>query len=341
MIMEKMSGKLKQILDHIRKSQSILITSHRDPDGDSIGSQLALAEFVESQGKSGWIINQGDLPYKYKFLDSQSKIQNVNSTKKELHLKTAFDLVLVLDCTSLDRIGDVEKLIPTKITLVNIDHHPDNDRFGTFNYLDIEASAVGEIIFSLLKLSGFSFTPQVATQLYATILTDTGRFKFSNTSPHCLRICAELIESGADPKQVTNQIYFNHTLPFLKLLGSMLSHPQIILDGKICAMTVNQDLLSQLKVDPSEMEGVVDYSLFLRGVEIGLLFTEKENEKTKVNLRSQNAFDVSQVARIFGGGGHRNAAGCTLNLSLKEAEKIVVEQIEKILKNEPVGSLSS
>lgn len=336
-----MLDSLKKIIEYIQNSQSVLVTSHRDPDGDSIGSQLALAEFIASQGKNCRIIIQGDLPYKYKFLDPHRKIEKVNSAEGNKSCDSAFDLVFVLDCTSMDRIGEVSKLIPEQVTLINIDHHPDNENFGTFNYLDLEASAVGETIFSLLKLSGFSLTPTVATQLYAAILTDTGRFKFSNTSPDCLRVCAKLIETGADPKYVANQIYFDHSLPFLKLLGSMLSSPQILLDGRICAMTLKQDLLSELKVDPNEMEGVVDYSLFLKGVEIGILFTEKETGKTKVNLRSQNNFDVSKVAKVFGGGGHRNAAGCTLDLNLKQAQKIILDQLEKSIKNELVRIVSS
>ncbi len=336
-----MKDKLRKISDLLRPANTILITSHLDPDGDSIGSQLALAEFVKSLGKSCLVINQGDLPYKYRFLDLDRKIQNINSITEVQNRKAAFDLVFVLDSTSLERIGEVVKLISAKAAMINIDHHPDNERFGTFNYVDEEASAVGEMIFMLLKYSSFPLSPIVAAQLYAAILTDTGRFKFSNTTPPCLKACAELIEAGADPRFVTNQIYFNRSLPFLKLLGSVLSHPQILWGGKICALIIKQDTLSELGVDPNEMEGLVDYSLFLKGVEIGLLFTEKENGKTKVNLRSQNAFDVSKVARIFGGGGHRNAAGCTLDLDLKQAQMAVVNQIEKILKNEPVGSFSS
>lgn len=339
--MQKITDKLKKILDLIKKSQTALITSHCDPDGDSIGSQLALAELVESRGKSCRIINQGDLPYKYMFLDPHGKIENMDAVKAQKDVGAVFDLVFVLDSTSLSRVGKVKKMLPPGAVLINIDHHPDNEEFGTFNYVDVDASAVGEIIFSLLKVSGFPITPLVATQLYAAILTDTGRFKFSNTSCHCLRVCAELIESGADPKHVTNQIYFNHSLPFLKLLGSTLSGPQILGEGKICTMTVKQALLADLRVDPEEVEGLVNYSLFLRGVEIGLLFTEKENGKTKVNLRSQNEFDVSKVAKAFGGGGHRNAAGCTLDHSLEQAKKVILEQIQKTLKDEPVGSLSS
>ena len=341
MKMQKINNKLKKILDLIGRSQTVLVTSHRDPDGDSVGSQLALAELVESRGKCCRIINQGDLSCKYKFLDPQGKIENLETVKDQKDVGAVFDLVFVLDSTSIRRIGEVKKLIPPKATLTNIDHHPDNEEFGTFNYVDVNASSVGEMIFSLLKSSGFPITPTVATQLYAAILTDTGRFKFSNTSPFCLRACAELIESGTDPKYVTNQIYFNHSLSFLRLLGSILSTPQILGEGRICAMTVKQNLLTDLRVDPEEIDGVVNYSLFLKGVEIGLLFTEKENGKTKVNLRSQNEFDVSKVAKVFGGGGHRNAAGCMLNHGLEQAKKIIVEQIRKTSKDESVRSFTS
>ena len=336
-----MKERLKKFSELIDQANTILITSHKDPDGDSIGSQLALATLIESRGKSCSIINQGALPNKYQFLDPARKIQNISLNENLQNFKTGLDLVVVLDSTSLERIGQAVELIMPGIRVINIDHHPDNDRFGTFNYIDDKASAVGEMIFVLLKYLNFTLTPIVSTQLYAAILTDTGRFKFSNTTPQCLKVCAELIEAGADPRYLTNQIYFNHSLPFLKLLGSVLSRPQILMEGKICVMTIKQDHLLELGVDPSELEGVVDYTLYVKGVEIGLLFTEKGNRKTKVNIRSQNAFDVSKIARFFGGGGHRNAAGCTLEMSLNQAKTIIVEQIEKIVKNEPVRTISS
>jgi phosphoesterase RecJ-like protein len=336
-----MKEKLEIISNMLLPAKSILITSHRDPDGDSIGSQSALAELLESRGKRFCIINQGDLPGKYRFLDPRRRIQKMNSVHETQISKTPFDLVFVLDCTCLERIGEVGNLITPGVTIINIDHHPDNESFGAFNYIDEEASAVGEMIFSLLKYFAFPLNARVATQLYAAILTDTGRFKFSNTTPLCLKTCAELVEAKADPRYITNQIYFNHSLSFLKLLGSVLSRPQILFGGKVCAMIIKQESLAELGVEPNEMEGVVDYTLFLKGVEVGLLFTEKEKGKTKVNLRSQNEYDVSKVARIFGGGGHRNAAGCTLNFALKEAQQIIVEIIGRILKNEPVGSFSN
>ncbi|UCB53329.1 MAG: bifunctional oligoribonuclease/PAP phosphatase NrnA [Candidatus Zixiibacteriota bacterium] len=335
-----MNDTVGKIVNLIERSSTVLITSHQDPDGDSIGSQLALGELLESRGKTCRIVNQGPLPSKYMFLDTQNKIADVDHLKLQKDVFAAFDSVFVLDCTSLSRLGQLERLFPSKATLVNIDHHPDNERFGTINYLDVGASATGEMIFCLLEACEFSVSPAVATQLYAAILSDTGRFKFPNTSPRCLKVCAELVASGANPKRVTNQIYFNHSPAFLKLLGTILSSPQIVDRGRICALTLKQSLLTELKIDPREVEGLVDYSLFVRGVEIGLLFTEKGDGKTKVNLRSQNEYDVSRIARGFGGGGHRNAAGCTLGHDLDQTKRIILDQVKRVLKDEPVRSLS-
>jgi phosphoesterase RecJ-like protein len=318
-----------------------LITSHRDPDGDSIGSQLALAHLVQARGKPCRIVNQGELPRKYAFLDPEKQIESLEALEDASRRESDADLVFVLDCTSQGRMGEVVGMIPQQAEVVNLDHHGDNENFGTLNHVDSDASAVGEMIYLLFKTAGASLTLQVCTWLFAAVLTDTGRFKFSNTTPACLRACAELIQGGADPRQITNRIYFNHSLAFLKLLGAVLSNPEITPDGRVCIMTVKRETLVNLGVDPKEMEGLVNYSLFLQGVEIGMLFTEKTEGRTKVNLRSQNQFDVARVARAFGGGGHRNASGCTLSSSLEQAKQTVLEHIQTILQHEPVRSLDS
>ncbi len=336
-----MKDKLNRILNLIDDSTKVLITSHRDPDGDSVGSQLALAHLVEARGKSYRIVNQGELPRKYVFLDPEKQIESLEALEEAGRRESDADLVFVLDCTSQSRMGKVGEMIPQQAVVVNLDHHGDNENFGTLNYLDPDASAVGEMIYLLFKAAHVPLTPQVSTWLFAAILTDTGRFKFSNTTPACLRACAELIQGGADPRQITNRIYFNHSLAFLKLLGAVLSNPEITLDRRVCIMTVRRETLVSLGVDTKEMEGLVNYSLFLEGVEIGLLFTEKTEARTKVNLRSQNQFDVARVARAFGGGGHRNAAGCTLSLPLEQAKRTVLEHIQTILQHEPVRSLDS
>jgi phosphoesterase RecJ-like protein len=330
----KMKKMFEKIFDLIKLSQKILITSHRDPDGDSIGSQLALDGFLQSLEKPTRIVNQGYLPHRYAFLDPQKKIESFNlgaegrgfDFQHELGVLGP-DLIFVLECPSLDRLGEVKKLLPVESKIVNIDHHPDNERFGTINHVDLKASAVGEMIYSLLKAYDFPIGSTMANQIYASILTDTGRFRYSNTSARCLNICAQLIKLGANPKFLTHQIYFNHPLPFLKLLGSILERLEVRNGGKTCSVTINRNLLSEFGVDPKDIEGIVDYSLFLGGVEIGLLFTEIAEQKTKVNLRSQNDFDVSKIAKIFGGGGHKNAAGCTLNCDLEKAKKAIFDQI--------------
>jgi phosphoesterase RecJ-like protein len=323
----KMKKTVEKILDLVNSSQRILITSHRDPDGDSIGSQLALDSFLRSFEKPTRIINQVCLPHRYAFLDPQKRIESFNLGAEGRGFDFKPDLIFILECPSLDRLGEVKKLLSAESQIVNIDHHPDNERFGTINYVDLKASAVGEMIYSLLKAYDFPINSIMANQIYASILTDTGRFRYSNTSARCLSICAQLIKLGANPKFLTHQIYFNHPLPFLKLLGNILERLEVRNGGKTCSVTINRNLLSEFGVDPKNIEGIVDYSLFLGGVEIGLLFTEIAGEKTKVNLRSQNDFDVSKIAKIFGGGGHKNAAGCTLNYDLEKAKKAIFDQI--------------
>lgn len=334
--LKKMEKTFEKIIDLIHAGQTILITSHRDPDGDSIGSQLALDGFLQSFGKPVRIVNHGLLPLRYAFLDPQKRIEEFNLAAQEKNFDFQPDLVFVLECSRLDRLGEVKRIIPAESTLVNMDHHPDNARFGTLNYLDSQASALGEIIYALLKDYGFPITPMMANQIYAAILTDTGRFKYSNTSARCLNICAELVKFGADPKMLTNRIYFDHSLSFLKLLGSILNSLEVRNGGKTCLVSIDRSLMSDYGVKPAEIEGIAGYSLFLSGVEIGALFTEIEEGKTKVSLRSQDHFDVSKLAKIFGGGGHRNAAGCTVNHDLEKAKTLVVDQILKLSKNEPI-----
>jgi phosphoesterase RecJ-like protein len=325
-----MKKTFEKILDLIHGSQRILITSHRDPDGDSIGSQLALDDFLQNFGKSTKIINQGCFPLRYVFLDPQKRIEILSLASEKKNFGFSPDLVFALECPCLDRVGEVKKLISKESKIVNIDHHPDNEKFGTINYVDEKASAVGEMIYCLVKGSGFTITPVMANLIYAAILTDTGRFGYSNASTHCLSICAELIKLGADPKTLTEKIYFSYSLPFLRLLGTILQRLEVKNGGKTCLVTIDRDLLSEFGVDYQEIEGIVDYSLFLSGVEIGVLFTETEQGKTKVRLRSQNHFDVSKLAKIFGGGGHKNAAGCTLDYNLPKAKKVIFDQILKL-----------
>jgi phosphoesterase RecJ-like protein len=318
--------KFNQIIELVEKSKRVLVTSHVDPDGDSIGSQLALKGWLDDLAKEVRVINWGKIPSRYLFLDDKRAIEDLDSSSSKTW---DADLVFVLECPNLERIGKVKELIRKSDKIINLDHHPDNSAFGDLNYINTEASALGEIIYELLFYAGYKLNKEAATQLYSAILTDTGRFRFSNTTPKSLKICAELINRGANPKAINNLIYYNNSESALRLLGFVLQNLEILAEGKISFMVIDQKSLKDFKVSVEDIEGFVDYSLFLKGVEVGVLFRQKDKSLTKVSLRSQNSFDVASLARNFGGGGHRNAAGCTLNHDLNSAKKLILKYIKE------------
>ncbi|HVP36305.1 MAG TPA: bifunctional oligoribonuclease/PAP phosphatase NrnA [Terriglobales bacterium] len=323
-----MKETFEQITESVKKARKVLISSHLDPDGDSLGSQLALRGWLKDSGKEVRIIDQGKIPSKYLFLDEERAIEDYDSGEVG---DWYADLVFVLECPSLDRIGEVKKLFKPGVKIINLDHHADNTFFGGINYLDTQASALGEIIYDLLTSAGYRLNKQAATQLYAAILTDTGRFRFSNTTPKAMQIGAELIALGANPKEINNQIYYNNSNESLKLLGSLLINLETYADGRITSLVIDQQTLKELNVSKEDTEGFVDYSLFLKGAEVGVLFTQKDDSKTKVSLRSQDSYDVSALARTFGGGGHKSAAGCTVNQDLHSTKELILKKIEEEL----------
>lgn len=331
-----MKEKIRQIVDLIDRAKRIVVTSHKDPDGDSIGSQLALAKLLSYKKKEFKILNQGDLSSKYRFLDQEKRIETC-PPKEDF----GADLVIVLECSNLDRIGWVKDMINPKAEIINIDHHPDNTSFGKINYLDHQASAVGEMIYNIFQYLNCPIDQETATLLYATILTDTGRFRFVNTTPRCLEVCANLIKFGADPRLITDQIYFSSDKNYMKLLGYLLINMELFEDGQICFFSLNRKVMEKYGVAPWETEGLVNHTLFTKGVAVGALLIESEDDRVRVGLRSQNDFDVSKLAKSFEGGGHKNAAGCIITENLNKAKQLLLEQIKKEQKRELGGVVIS
>jgi phosphoesterase RecJ-like protein len=323
-----MNSDFDRIIEAVQSARRILISSHMDPDGDSIGSQLALGDWLKYLGKEFRIINQGKIPKKYFFLDVKRAIEDMDEITD---LTWDVDLYFILECSNLERIGKVKELITERAMIINIDHHADNSNFGRLNYIDAKASALGEIIYRLLTHAGYKLNKDVATQLYAAILSDTGRFSFSNTTAQTLRICSELVSFGANPKEINNQIYYSNSESALRLLGFSLQNLETYEKGKISFMVIDQTTLKDFGVSSQDLEGFVDYSLFLKGAEVGVLFKQKSKDLTKVSLRSQDSFDVSSLARLFGGGGHRNAAGCSINQDLNSCKKLILKKIKEQL----------
>ncbi len=315
----------KEIIKAIDKAESLLISSHMGPDGDSIGSQLAVARYAKKQGKKVSVVNHGDIPDKYKFLPDVETIVKPGACPEK-----DFDLVVVLECPDLRRTGDVEKIVPEGAKLINIDHHPDNSGFGDIVLIDTKASAVGEMLAEIFIDAGYKFDAATASLLYAAILTDTGRFRFESTTKRTMEIAGMLIEYGANPRQICDNIYFSYTESNLKLTGVAYSKVRLFKDGKVCLISLDKKMMTGNGSALTDTEGMAEYTLYLRGVVVGALLREVEDNFTKVSLRSRGDIDVSALAHKYGGGGHVNASGCTINMPLAAAEKKLLEDLEKL-----------
>jgi len=331
--------KIKKILEKIKKSEKILITSHMDPDGDSLCSQLALANFLESLKKSYEIINQGDVPSKYLFLDQYKRIKNRKPQKIPLSSPHEFDLVMFIECSNLDRVGWVKELIPKESFLINIDHHQDNAHFGHINHVDLSASAAGEILYDIMKASKFHFDKKTAELIYVAIMTDTGRFRYSSTTPKSLRICADLLDCGVDVSLLNQRIYYSFSEKALRLLRVVLERLELFADDKICFLIITHPMLEEFQVPYQDTDDFVDFSLSLEGSKVGALFLEVKKDTTQVSLRSCDFMDVSQIAKGFGGGGHKNASGFLLKGKIEVVKRNVLDSILRDLEKRPLSLL--
>lgn len=307
------------------KARRILIVSHIDPDGDAIGTQLAFGEFLATRGKEVLMVRDSELPDKYSFLPLIDEIVETSSLSAE----TAIDAALVLECPNLQRIGTAARLLKPGVPVINIDHHRDNAMFGDVNWVDIQPSSVGEMAFAYMRQTGFVITPTIAECLYTAILTDTGRFRFASTSPRTMTVAGELMALGADSRKICDQVYYNVRHSALKLMGKVLNGIEYHHQGRIAILTLTRQMLKDAGAEESESDGLVDLTLFGRGVVAGALLKEIDATHTKASLRSANGVNVAAIAYQFGGGGHFNAAGCTIPLSLAEARKTVIKMLSE------------
>ena len=318
---------LDAIRDCLNKAERVLVASHIDPDGDAIGTQLAVAQHLRDIGKQVVLVRDGDIPDKYRFLNGSDKITPV----EELSGRLAVDTAVILECPTLERIGGASKHIGDDVTIVNIDHHRDNDNFGAINWLNTEASSVGEMICEYLIAVGYEISVPVAEQLYTAIMTDTGRFRFTSTTQRAMEIAGMLIGLGANPQKVCDLVYYDCRPEKLKLVGRVLNSVEFFRNRQICTLTMTHAMLAETDAEKSESEGVVDYTLFSRGVIVGVLLKESSPRETKASLRSKNGINVAKLASHFGGGGHFNAAGCTIPLGLERARDELIRLINDAL----------
>ncbi len=316
-----------EIIAKIKSSRKILIASHRDPDGDSIGSQLAMYDFVEYLGQKADIFNIGEVPYKYRFLPHLDIIRPFS----EEHRNNSYDLAIILDCSDLDRIGEIESLIGDETFIIDIDHHPDNTSYGRLNLIRPEASSIGEILLEIILHAGWDFGRETATLLYTAILTDTGRFRFDSVSRRTMELAGLLLDKGVSPREITDRVYFSMPPSILKMTGELLSRIEFYENNQICIMGLDKETIAKNKTSLGDMEGLAEYTLYGENTRVGGLLKEQPDNSTKVSLRSRKNIDVSRLAQKYGGGGHVNASGCIFNMPYEQTRDKLVEELKELV----------
>ncbi len=313
---------LREIAEFIHRKDRFLITSHAGPDGDSLGTALALAEALDQLGKTVDVVNADPVPRMYESLPGIDRV--IVSSE----VKASYDALIVLECCNLERTG-VEGL--ERFAAVNIDHHLKNDEFGELNWIDPKAAAVGEMIFLLFGELGVRITPEMASNLYVALLTDTGSFHFSNTTAETFRVAGELVSAGADPAQIAQTVLMNQPESRLRLLCRVLSSLEFDSSGRVAWLSLTQEMLEKTGSSADDSEGMVNYALSVEGVRVCAFFKQKRAQFYRVSLRSRGDEDVSEVAQHYGGGGHRNAAGMSLEGPFEEVRDRVLNRLTSLV----------
>lgn len=322
---------LAEVVQTLRSHQCFLITTHVNPEGDALGSELALGRLIHLLGKRALIVNQDPVPFRYLFLPGAASIQTLKEFRKK-KLRRKPEAVFVLDCPLLGRTGRVSSLPGEDTLIVNIDHHPRNAHFGTVNWVDTGASSVGEMIYRLFRRSRLEPDRRAALFMYVAILTDTGSFSFRNTDFQTHRIAAELLKHNLDPEKISRRIYHQYSYGEMKLLGRALSGLKKAAGGRIVWTKLTPSMFLSIGAGKNETEHFIGYLRSIRGVEVALLFhVSGEKKEVKVSLRSNGKVDVSRVAHSFGGGGHRAASGCTVKGGINEVERKVIRKVRQAL----------
>ncbi|AGB40678.1 exopolyphosphatase-like enzyme [Halobacteroides halobius DSM 5150] len=316
---------IAEIKELILDYDKFLVTGHIGPDGDSIGSILALKLALEQLGKVVEVVIADELPDCFSFLSSSTSIKEYDT-----ELEVDFDLVFVLDCGTWDRIAEVEELVDEQI-IVNLDHHSDNTYFGDYNFVK-EVAATAELIYHLIEVTPqLDLNQDIATAIITALITDTGSFRYSNTTSRTHQIAAQLLEYDVDTAYISRQIFGTNSYENLKLRGQLLRNLQVDKSGKIAWMKISQELLDDVGTTLDDTAGIVNYPRSLEGAEVGLLFKEQASQEIKVSLRSNSYLPVNEVAHKFGGGGHARAAGCLIEDTLEQAEEKIITALAKAL----------
>jgi phosphoesterase RecJ-like protein len=324
------AGAVRRICDEILRHQRFLLTSHARPDGDSIGSQLAMAFALDALGKSVRIVNADPSPDHYQDVPGMERIEIASQ------VSTDVDAVIVMECSDLSRAG-VSGLEGQ--FLINIDHHAGNRMYGAVNWHDESAAACGEMVFDVIRELGVPLSLEIATHIYLAILTDTGSFHHSNITPRTFDICRQTVEAGVNPAAMARRVFDSNSFGKLKLIGALLDSMQLADEGRLAILYMDDVMLASCGCTHNDTEGLINLPLTAREIQAVVFFKVGPTGEVRVSMRSKYDVDVRQVAGQFGGGGHKNAAGFTATESLDQVRpriiELLVDAIEHGLKSRP------
>lgn len=311
-----------------KRRDRFLVTSHVNPDGDGLASMLACGRLLRTLGKQVWLVADGSIAPRYAYLP---EVETVVPYRDGLEAELPVANVITVDVPTLSRLERVRRLIPAHAGIVKIDHHPSDDHFGRFNYVDAEVSSTAEMVYRLCAALKVPIDAALATWIYTGIAFDTGRFRFSSTTPRALMIAGEMVQAGADPQCIAEHLFYEYRPATLSLLAATLQSLECLFDGRLAILSLDHACLSQARYRDEDADGFVDYAVSLQGVEVALFLREHEPERIRVSLRAKHDFDVRAVAEVFGGGGHRKAAGARIAGPLPAVKAKLVAEIQRRL----------
>ena len=305
-----------EILEILAQGERFLLCSHSRPDGDAVGSLLAMKLALEQMGKRAVIYTADHIPAVFRRLPGASSIQTVQ------RVRGSFDAAILLECdsTARSRLLGLEPYF-----LINIDHHASGRNFARINWIDRHAASVGELVYRLIRAANVVLTPEIATCLYTTILTDTGRFCYGSTTATTFELARDLVEHGADPVRIAQDVYYSTTPARLLLLGSALSH--LCREGRVAWLSITHEEFCRACATDEDCEGIVNYAISIAGVEAAVFLRELPEGVVRLSIRSKGRVDVAAIAESLGGGGHLTASGCTLEGGLALATGMILAKL--------------
>lgn len=320
---------LERALEFIHNYDDYLVVAHVHPDGDAISSTLAVGWLLRKLGKTFTMVNDNRIPNRLLFLNGANDV--LIREQDMLPANRQYQAVICVDCADYERIGRISNWIAEDAAILNIDHHPTNDRYGAVACIREDAAATTEILFDLFVHGDIEMDEQVATTLYTGLLTDTGGFRYSNTTPHVMAMASTLLSYGVNGNQIADRLLEQMSLSQIQLIKRSLSRLSFSEDNRISWLWVTPEDMMETGALNEDLEGLVNYPRNIEGVDVGILFKQLDAERLKVSFRSTEKVNVAAVAKNFGGGGHVRAAGCTILKPLDQAINEVIEQVKQHL----------